>query len=43
VRGRPGGEFSRTFRPDGSHMLLTEAQDVVDFIAAAIRTAQNGS
>ena len=42
VANRPGGEFSRTFRPDGSHMLLTEAQDVVDFIAQAIRITNSG-
>ncbi len=36
VKARPGGQFDPTFRPDGAHMLLTEAPDLVDFLAAAI-------
>jgi hypothetical protein len=36
VKARVGGEFDRTFRPDGTHMLLTEAPDLVQFVAAAI-------
>ncbi len=39
VINRPGGEFGSTFRPDGSHMLLTEAPDVVAFVAEAIRSS----
>ena len=37
VRQRPGGQFDPEFRPDGSHMFLSVAPDVVDFIGAAIR------
>lgn len=36
VQERPGGQFDPTFRPDGAHILLTEAPDVVEFIADAI-------
>jgi hypothetical protein len=36
VKARPGGQFDPTFRPDGAHMLLTEAPDVVAFLAEAI-------
>jgi hypothetical protein len=36
VKARPGGQFDPAFRPDGAHMLLTEAPDLVEFLAAAI-------
>lgn len=39
VRDRPGGEFDPTFRPDGAHMDLRVAPDVVQFLADAIREA----
>jgi len=36
VQDRPGGQFDTTFRPDGAHMILETAPDVVAFLAAAI-------
>lgn len=36
VQERPGGQFDEEFRPDGAHMHLETAPDVVEFLVAAI-------
>jgi len=38
VRAHPGGEFEPKMRPDGAHIDLKYAPELVDWIDAAIRT-----
>ncbi len=37
VPARPGGEFEPTFRPDGAHIDLTVAPDLVTWLGDQVR------
>ena len=38
----PGGAFERSMRPDGSHIDLAHAPELVTFIDEAVRQAHAG-
>lgn len=43
AQARPGGEFDPVFRPDGAHIDLPTAPDLVDWLAEQIRAATPAS